>query len=98
VPTPRMEVECEALWGPFGISVSPVRMNAADTNSSSEHCGVAIVGMSGRFSGAGCIGVFWKNLRDGVESISRLSGADLDAAGSHLNGDSTRATSGPLRC
>ncbi len=37
--------------------------------------------MSGRFPGAGCIQDFWRNLRDGVESISVLSEADLDAAG-----------------
>ena len=43
--------------------------------------GVAIVGMSARFPGAGCLEDFWKNLRDGVESISELSDADLDAAG-----------------
>ena len=61
---------------------SGLRMKAADRSSSSEYpSGVAIVGMSGRFPGAGCIGDFWKNLRDGVESISRLSDVDLDAAG-----------------
>ena len=49
--------------------------------ASSNRCGIAIIGMSGRFPGAGCIGDFWKNLRDGVESISVLSEADLDAAG-----------------
>ncbi len=43
--------------------------------------GVAIIGMSGRFPGAGCLEDFWKNLRDGVESISILSDAELDAAG-----------------
>ncbi len=51
------------------------------TSCSSEQGGVAIIGMSGRFPGAGCIQDFWKNLRDGVESISVLSDADLDTAG-----------------
>ncbi|MFD5738065.1 beta-ketoacyl synthase N-terminal-like domain-containing protein, partial [Streptomyces sioyaensis] len=31
--------------------------------------GVAIVGMAGRFPGAGDLTEFWSNLRDGVESI-----------------------------
>ena len=46
-----------------------------------EGCGLAILGMSGRFPGAGCLEDFWRNLRDGVESISVLSDSELDAAG-----------------
>ncbi len=42
---------------------------------------IAIVGMAGRFPGAPDIDTFWRNLRDGVESISALSDADLAAAG-----------------
>ena len=54
---------------------------AVDVSLGSEDCGVAIVGMSGRFPGAGCLEDFWRNLRDGVESISVLSDAELDTAG-----------------
>ncbi len=43
--------------------------------------GIAIVGLAGRFPGAASIEEFWCNLRDGVESISFLSDADLEAAG-----------------
>ena len=42
---------------------------------------IAIVGMSGRFPGARDVRQFWRNLRDGVESIRRLSDAELLAAG-----------------
>ena len=42
---------------------------------------VAIIGMSGRFPGAKNIAEFWQNLRDGVESISFFSAAELSAAG-----------------
>ena len=42
---------------------------------------IAIVGMSGRFPGAKDIRQFWRNLRDGVESIRRLSDDELLAAG-----------------
>ncbi|HEX5715931.1 MAG TPA: beta-ketoacyl synthase N-terminal-like domain-containing protein, partial [Thermoanaerobaculia bacterium] len=43
--------------------------------------GIAIVGLAGRFPGARNLDEFWRNLRDGVESIVPLSAADLEAAG-----------------
>ncbi|MEU1128261.1 SDR family NAD(P)-dependent oxidoreductase [Streptomyces sp. NPDC005900] len=43
--------------------------------------GIAIVGMAGRFPGAGDLDEFWSNLRDGVESIVSLSDEELTAAG-----------------
>src|SRR5512133_2537437 len=42
---------------------------------------VAIVGMSGRFPGAPTLQQFWKNLSEGVESITRFSDDELLAAG-----------------
>jgi amino acid adenylation domain-containing protein len=42
---------------------------------------IAIVGMAGRFPGAANIEEFWKNLREGVESISAISDEELAAAG-----------------
>ncbi len=44
-----------------------------------EH--VAIVGMCGRFPGAKNLDQFWRNLRDGVESISFFSDEELRTAG-----------------
>ena len=38
---------------------------------------IAIIGMSGRFPGAKDIEAFWRNLRDGVESISFFSNEEL---------------------
>ena len=43
--------------------------------------GIAIVGMTGRFPGAPNLEVFWRNVRDGVESISFFSDAELLEAG-----------------
>src|SRR5215212_1336043 len=43
--------------------------------------GIAIIGMAGRFPGAGNIAEFWRNLRDGVESISFFSDEELLASG-----------------
>ncbi|MCZ0995629.1 beta-ketoacyl synthase N-terminal-like domain-containing protein [Streptomyces noursei] len=42
---------------------------------------IAVVGMAGRFPGAEDIDAYWRNLRDGVESITRLEEADLLAEG-----------------
>src|SRR6185369_11152104 len=42
---------------------------------------IAIIGMEGRFPGAPDLDRFWSNLRDGVESITRLSDEQLLAAG-----------------
>ncbi|MFE6503732.1 SDR family NAD(P)-dependent oxidoreductase [Kitasatospora sp. NPDC057738] len=46
-----------------------------------ERDGVAIIGMAGRFPGAGDLTEFWSNLRDGVESIVALTDEELTAAG-----------------
>jgi len=42
---------------------------------------IAVVGMAGRFAGASDVETFWRNLRDGVESIERYSDEALLAAG-----------------
>ena len=43
--------------------------------------GIAIVGMAGRFPGAGTVAEFWKNLIAGAETISTLTEEQLRAAG-----------------
>ncbi|MCP3805305.1 SDR family NAD(P)-dependent oxidoreductase [Allokutzneria sp. A3M-2-11 16] len=43
--------------------------------------GIAIVGMAGRFPGARDVGQLWRNLCDGVESITRFTDEELLAAG-----------------
>ena len=48
---------------------------------SSEHgADIAIIGMAGRFPGAPNIAAYWRNLRDGVESIATFSDEELRAA------------------
>ena len=47
---------------------------------------IAVVGMAGRFPGARNIREFWRNLRDGVESISVLDDEQLIAAGAARGG------------
>lgn len=43
--------------------------------------GIAIVGMAVRFPGADSVEAFWRNLRDGVESVTFFSDDELRAAG-----------------
>jgi polyketide synthase PksJ len=43
--------------------------------------GIAVIGMAGRFPGAGNIAQFWDNLRQGVESIRFFSPRELASAG-----------------
>jgi len=70
-------------------SVTPSRTDFAAASRSrgnrSRHArpgsSIAIVGMAGRFPGARDIRQFWNNIRDGVESIRRLTDEELLAAG-----------------
>ncbi|HUQ34164.1 MAG TPA: SDR family oxidoreductase [Pyrinomonadaceae bacterium] len=43
--------------------------------------GIAVIGLSGRFPGAADADAFWRNLRDGVESIAFFTDEELLAAG-----------------
>src|SRR6185437_1666214 len=43
--------------------------------------GIAVVGMAGRFPGARTVAELWKNLCDGVESISFFTDEEVIAAG-----------------
>ncbi len=43
--------------------------------------GVAIIGMAGKFPGAGNVEKFWDNLRDGIESIVTFTDEQLRAGG-----------------
>jgi len=52
-------------------------MEDAVTDGSS----IAIIGIAGRFPGAHDLDAFWKNLREGVESIRRFTREELLAAG-----------------
>ena len=42
---------------------------------------IAVIGMSGRFPGASSVTEFWRNLRDGKESLERLDDQELRALG-----------------
>ncbi len=42
---------------------------------------VAVIGMAGRFPGARDLGEFWRNLRDGIDSLQTFGEAEMLAAG-----------------
>lgn len=56
-------------------------MHQEDELSENTGIEIAIIGMAGRFPGADDVNAFWRNLRDGVESIVPLSDNDLLARG-----------------
>jgi amino acid adenylation domain-containing protein len=60
-------------------------MNDAGTNDTSG-C-VAVVGMAGRFPRAGNIEEFWRNVRDGIDCISRFSVNELEVSGAAERAD-----------
>ncbi|MBB4637948.1 type I polyketide synthase [Longimicrobium terrae] len=75
----------------------------ADTEHDMDETGgapeVAVIGMSGRFPGADDLDAFWRNLRDGVESIRTFSPDEMLAAGAHpddLANPNWVAAGGPL--
>ncbi|WP_231619188.1 type I polyketide synthase [Nonomuraea sp. SBT364] len=57
----------------------PVRVT--ERKDEDEDRRIAIVGMAGRFPGAPDVEAFWRNLREGVESITFFSEEELLAAG-----------------
>lgn len=56
-------------------------MSTFEEPSTATGLEIAIVGMSGRFPGADDVEDFWKNVRDGVESIKRYSDGELRELG-----------------
>ncbi|CAN3129133.1 Phenolphthiocerol/phthiocerol polyketide synthase subunit E [Mycobacterium sp. smrl_JER01] len=58
-------------------------LNNTDENNTDElpDNAIAVIGMAGKFPGAGSVSEFWRNLRAGVESIVDLSEDELLAHG-----------------
>ncbi|SOD42121.1 type I polyketide synthase [Nitrosovibrio sp. Nv4] len=56
-------------------------MNHAEELPGRAEIDIAIIGMAGRFPGADDVETFWRNLRDGVESITFFTDQELLARG-----------------
>src|SRR5690242_3830491 len=50
-------------------------------SSNNQTDGIAIIGMAGRFPGANNIDEYWRNLREGVESIAFFTDEELKQPG-----------------
>jgi amino acid adenylation domain-containing protein/FkbM family methyltransferase len=73
-------LEQEELYrGSDRWNVYAVRPRAALEEEAPE--GIAVIGLAGRFPGAADTAELWRNLRDGIEAITRWSREDLAAAG-----------------
>ncbi|MCP4660126.1 MAG: amino acid adenylation domain-containing protein, partial [bacterium] len=60
-----------------GVRRADLRLRSAERSESE----IAVIAMTGRFPGAGDVDRFWRNLRDGVESVNFFSDEELLAAG-----------------
>jgi acyl transferase domain-containing protein/thioesterase domain-containing protein len=56
-------------------------MNHSSPSQSTTGTEIAVIGMAGRFPGAAALSQFWRNLREGVESVKFFTGDELTAAG-----------------
>ncbi|MHA2428357.1 MAG: beta-ketoacyl synthase N-terminal-like domain-containing protein, partial [Candidatus Hermodarchaeia archaeon] len=56
-------------------------MKTSESFDKKDLFGVAIIGMAGRFPGAGNVTEFWENIREGVESIRTFTVEELASTG-----------------
>ena len=63
------------------VAVDGLAERRARAQQDASSHAIAIVGMAGRFPGAGDVETFWGNMRQGVESIRRFSDEELLASG-----------------
>ncbi|HEX6498629.1 MAG TPA: SDR family NAD(P)-dependent oxidoreductase [Micromonosporaceae bacterium] len=78
-PAPASASRAVAVREPQPTAVTGTVLSASDDAGLDRR--IAIVGMAGRFPGAGDVATFWRNLCDGVESISFFSKEELIASG-----------------
>ncbi|MGF1537807.1 MAG: SDR family NAD(P)-dependent oxidoreductase [Elainellaceae cyanobacterium] len=60
---------------------SPAEPNFQPRRRPTGQSDIAVIGMAGRFPGAANLETFWQNLCGGVESISRFTDTEMQAAG-----------------
>ena len=64
-----------------GPHSAPADSATVESASNGKGLAIAVIGIAGRFPGARNLDQFWSNLRDGVESIARISPEELDESG-----------------
>ncbi|HEY7511838.1 MAG TPA: amino acid adenylation domain-containing protein, partial [Vicinamibacteria bacterium] len=78
---PTIAALARHLAGGADAPAQPAPVGEAAAGAPSEDRAIAIVGMAGRFPGAADLHAFWRNLRDGVESITFFTREELEAEG-----------------
>ncbi|AKM45290.1 polyketide synthase [Burkholderia contaminans] len=68
---------CRRVHTPATAPGTRVATGASTPGRTGERAKIAIVGMAGRFPGAASIDAFWRNLVDGVDSLSRFAREQL---------------------
>ena len=76
---PAPQAPASMVPAPAPVVIAAPRQPVVSEEDLDRH--IAVVGMAGRFPGAGDVGQFWRNLCDGVESISFFSSEEMIAAG-----------------
>jgi len=72
---------CAPNAAAFGVPTKDLKVTMTDQDHNVSASDIAIVGMALRVPGAKTVSEFWRNLRDGVESIRTLTHEELLAAG-----------------
>ncbi|NMO14244.1 non-ribosomal peptide synthase/polyketide synthase [Pyxidicoccus fallax] len=75
---PTIHALAQHLEREAGGAAAPVPGSRVLPSMGARSGAVAIIGMAGRFPGAASVEEFWRNLREGVESISRFSPEELE--------------------
>ncbi len=73
VPTPAPQVRRDEMVHEAAKNIEPVLEETFEQ--------IAVIGIACRYPGAANPGELWRNLRDGIESITRFSDEELAAAG-----------------
>jgi acyl transferase domain-containing protein/acyl carrier protein len=81
VVVPRSDVARPAAWTRGDARVVGAMANTATTDVPAEDSRIAIIGMAGRFPGASDVDALWRNLVDGVESLTLLTEEQLREGG-----------------
>ncbi|MFJ5533565.1 amino acid adenylation domain-containing protein [Streptomyces sp. NPDC093261] len=67
-----------ALAAYLDDATAPTTERRRPRRAAADAADIAIIGMAGRFPGAGDTETFWENLRDGIESVTRFGADELD--------------------
>ncbi|TWB37256.1 non-ribosomal peptide synthetase/type I polyketide synthase [Nitrospirillum pindoramense] len=74
---PTIRAQARALQGAPEGTIMPAPAAPAMTDDTA----IAVIGLAGRFPGAGDVAAFWRNLREGIDVTTHFTEAELRARG-----------------